>query len=1649
MAEIETLMPVGANQGPEISTGAQTVARPVVATEQKLSPQAQAYIEETLKNAKAVPLGQEIKVGPLVATARAEAPPTASQPESAQRHRFTEKQVVAYAALADEPRLQTAQELLGIQLTLPQKEAILAAHLVGEGELGKDDTPAAVYNYRLDQLLRKAEILKKAGFNEEQRSLLLEAGIVGLGIGVPDYVKEAAEKKKKMAYGAYEMMEHAQSLANLSDSELGELFGKDPEGKVDRVQLYKELLAQSRIHVEKTLNPEDPKDQKELEMVLHYVRDDICRTYEAVRLRPAAKVDTSEEWYHPPPTTKTLQERIKIVEEMLGDYDERFWEYGEPTLKKVFEDKAKNITVLQDKYQGAARYVARRVAAAIIKELNGGLVKAAAIDDSGQIDRTKIKPTEAEIGDYYLLKAKQYWDNMTESEREARRKERRRATAFERLHYNDWRERFDFKWAETAEELDDSLEDWLDFFQQALPSEAEDKVYEYVTTGTRNVISALHNAYDRINIPFNSEIAHRLEEKAHGHIDTIAGAVLLESKSGFDYFIKLRKDFANNYEGHYNRIYLSAGFARTARAISKNNGALYKGGPEGINKPLAGDTLTHRGGIAEEIIEDSRTHELYVTSTDIKQAVKGNEEEIKKEVKGALQMLQQKLAAKSKPISKEDGERIVWAGLPEVAEKMVNARLKEGMGRYGWDDAIEELMLEDKRGWKKARAIAPNDPNNADRKAAEERVKTRTELFRKMKRDMDKADVETIVINGRQVKVCLADLNEEQRKVVIRQRIETKMASKQEDKALRDEIKAMTEEEAHQQGFATVQAAIDHALWKWVKDYNSKFLDVRQKEIIGEAFFPSIWDRERLLIRDAEDLIDRTLEDNEFDAMYEEVDDGYKDLTDKQMQLKIEAEITQKRLALAATGKTISDEDVKQLINEKVEDVRFEGKQRRDRAVRNYNLNVAQDKFLGLEARYGGLTTRVIDKKTGKTKLVTIYELAEEILKAKIDKEEAEVEAKVEKWAMARAAAGATLAQIEAQKVKQRRLFRRHCVFAAVLGLRELKIAKDLPLYNLSYYSDVSQIGAFAPLVGYTDDEKEKLLPILERPRREAQAVFSFLAAIHMDGKMLKVKDEEEGLFVEDEEGKQEPAHEESFVRPRVINEGGVLKLRDIFEAAFMISTSGGVKVPDLIAKMAWLGVYDELYENGCKDKLQWQSFRRRRSKWELREQNFFNTREWTDPLTYVERLEGAAKAKKFLVGGEIQGQGDQPGVFNETMKGAWRMRRAFLQSRAWVVGEALKILGRSKTIADIEDIKKELREVLEQKEQARQLTPTGRDELVEVAGDVISFLRLYLKSRDYQLNKGGHASKNWHYDNELIAQAYLQELMKREPIVAKRHQFLGWDENGKEILAEGGEILNIEEGEALGGQGQAFAVQGRSQLARDTYEGLLRGSTYEIPDEDFHAVLSIQARQAKKKLDDKKQEFLNELLSPVAKTVIKATGKELKKQNWTVRQFERKFAGVFAADIDEVKLMKYRKKLAENPDPEPEEKEKIVLEIDRTMHRLNRGQIDQYRKDLKKATDTRTALELQINKTFNQAVQAKLEEEVAHNNFTWQPLLEEMKSRRAYLTGQNTKDAHLEWEISRLTNYYLDTEVHKEVVGEWGAVLAGGMGEWEELLAA
>ncbi|GEM_PF-4700980 len=1594
--------------------------------------------------------------------------------ELAQRNKFTEEEVVAHAGLADGPRLQTAENLLGIELTSQQKKAILEAHQVGKGELGKDDTPAGVFNYKVGQLLRKAEILKKAGFTEEQRSILLEAGITGALEKLRAAAKKAGIKKEIEAVTYAEVVNPA-FIA--SDAEINK------------------LVTESRASVEAVLYPQTEVEQKELECVLYFVTDRIGRVYtEAMSAAPKVESD-----WGVPPKERTPDDRINDVHSVLDNYEERFWNYGDESFKMLFEKAGipfPGVAALREKYGSLASLVALKAGRAIEKELKG-----IGPPISKELEEELIRMPTAErraffrtlleyhklenIGDFYLLDIKAELFATRGARERKRREERKRATANERLHYSDWRERFDFTWAETAEELDDSIDDWLDYFQNALPQEIEDAMYQEVQKGLANALAAYEKARNRIGIDSASILAESQREKIISHVKKISGARLVDSKKGMEYFLKLKQDIAAKYDAYEDATYLREGFAIMADKIAENDGAYYKGGPKNIHKPLPGQTEAYRAKIRREAIEYGATRRLYITKEDFENAELG-ETAIRREA------IRNAMAYNANPANKQkktalDVEAIVRQKMDEKRDK------DERGGRYVWgeDDSIEDLLLRDSRGRAEAGKLlgpykglvtenqvtfkAVSDfrerlrteiaqlnlsPQEATRRLGQEMIARKADINAAMaeakKRLTDrntalaKIDLRTGVFKGIKDLLDKEDglfgKTPEERKDIIRQRIKDKI-KELGLMELHDEIEEIADQDQQ-----------DKALWEWVEEYNQPKLEKKKESSEAAAWFPSLWDEERLSINRPELLVNRTLEEEQFKAMIEKINDPYEGLTDRQIGIRIRNQFRE-QIQREVQVKNLSPDKAKEEfdglmkererdIKDKIENVLFERKQRMTRAIRNFNINVDDDKFKGLEARWGGLTSRVVNMETGELELTTLYAELEEILKAKIDKDRQDVERDVKEWEEGFLAThpGLSQAEIDAAEVlerksykeenlslnltdtqidehigawkigykatynptdeeleedrkEQRRLFRRNYTFGAVLGLEEMGIAKDLPIWNYFYYGDESLIGAFAPLVGYTDDDKGDLPELLDRPRREMEAVWYFLGQQHMDGQILEVVDRKPGSVVKDKKGNLKPGHEERWVRLRVINAGGNLKLRGIFEMMFMISTSGGVEVVPLAAKIGSLGVWDEVLENGQRTKQGWQGFRKRRCLWEYRQQSFFNTREWADPLAHVERLAGAVEARKYLVGGEIQGQGHIPGALIEPMSGAYKFRDELFDWQKWIDPEIRKkVAGEQGLPGGIADkatpegqniLTKNIQDLLETSGMSEYILPTAKDRLVEIGAGIMKPLIDYMNARRYLMNRAGLAPKNWKYDNELIVNAYFNELFNED---------------------------------LMGSENLAYAPQGRSRVAIEIFKDILKTSTYHILVEKDHKLLYPKAVETKIEMDRRRRDSVLAVLPQEAQQgVVEKMG--LKREELEKLKTE--------------KISKEKKEL-EKLKTKPDKIEEKIRELEAQLN-----------------MEAEEAISALVDERLNEKLHEQLQTPDPVNNpieLNLPPdILKMLNARWKFLRDQHTQGKttkkngykrvkegtdNIEAELKRVLDYYIEKELRKNFSGEWFARL-------------
>ncbi len=1058
--------------------------------------------------------------------------------------------------------------------------------------------------------------------------------------------------------------------------------------------------------------------------LLHFVINDL----KALHVRATQRVSRSEFGSE---SASDWQAELRNFAE--GGYKETFWNYGDDVLRAVFGNIP--ITVLREQYEGVGAFVASKIAIALEKDLKG------------------IALSPGELGDRIFREIK-------EDRNRAEERRRERATADEMLTYSDWRERFDFNWAQTPEELELSVFAWLEKFVAHLPEATIEELNNESLTWKRNAVSALEKAANRLRISEKDPFYKELKGTIEGYVEVLRGVKFLETDGGAEAHTVALEEFAHNFNEKHDAIYLGNAKSAIIQAFLAKHKNIAMGDDGNIEKPQFGDIEDFRGNIEEQAKRYAATHELYIRPEDFEER-----------------------------------------------------RIQNNEG-YGWDDVVEELLLVDSRGM--AQAAVLTDP--IAQAEAIVKVATRTGVFKNIKERLDKEE-------------GFDSLTVDQRRDVIRDRIKAKI-SLAGNQQLLSEINAMNQTEA------------DQALWKYVRDFN------RKMESQGHRlWFPSNWDTVRLSINRSTKLVDRVLSEEELEAMIEEVSPfvigGKPIMIDKLTPEQIEAEIA-KIAGLSTTQK-----------RELLEDALFDKQQRETEAERAFNINRAYQKFLGVDARWGGMAVRVVND-DGEVVLRNVWDIAQEILKAKIDAEEAVIEAQViTHEAALRARGGLTAAEIEKAVTERRRMLRRDSTFGATLALREIGIANDLPIWNYYYYNDPQRIQTFAPLVGYTHNDKTEIIELLDRGRREMRAVWDYLADTYMDGKILMVKDEPNVTV--DASGQPANFHQERMDRARVINEAGVSVLREVFEARFQLSTSGGVEVVDLISRVGDLGIYDLLWEMGCKDFREFQGFIKRRDEVELRKQSFWNIRQWRDPITYAKRLRGAHAARPYLTGGDVKGQ-RKPGLLQEPMMGAYKFRDAFVDRNSWGGSGSSEI--KNKIDQTNSEFKKVLQEILENDGNFAKLTVQEQDKVVETGAGILSTLIEYMEALRYKMNRAGLAPKNWKLDNELIFRHYAIELLKRAPLPGKA-----------EIL--GG-------GEKLGDQDLGYAVQGRSKLAIKIYENILRTSSYHILVGKDRQVFDDKGVEIKARMDTERARIQAQPLTPEQQNRVNARRTYLASLNTT-----------------------------------------------------------------------------------------------------------------------------------------------------------------------
>lgn len=1561
-------------------------------------------------------------------------------------HRPEEDEVIVNASLSPEERLKEAGQLLKTKLTPEQEAAVLKAHNEAADELGKDEGPVGVYNYKEGQLKRKAEILKEAGFNKEQRRELMESGLTGVSLDAT----KADEFNLKDFEGddfVHGIAEDALAGINagVADQDfLKNLIQELRSNKGADKDLTRKLWLKLEGYRKKTddLDRTPPVDTKPeaveskkigsgfQELIDDYESDEV-KLFEIRSNRGLHELVKERNRYlelkafedHGVPLTADEQKEYENLKPIVEEYDALHDQVIEkrnkiekmidvvmqpgsmltPEIEKlrklfraaVFKSKGKvsrygqsqgdsseivrelqqyNESLLKGQlprelahqygkeYAGIAEYILRNVGASMNKYLQGTFHPEATIF--------------LNTGDRLFL-------TLFNEIKQDRKKERLRAGPEDRLQFNDWREKYDFTWAEDVDELRDTINDWLDKFKahfSAGPGEtplSPQQLDQDVNRYRANAISSLEVAFHNIGISEDDPRARELRNTIDSTVDVVAGVIFAEIPEGFDVYLGHLTEFSYAFDKRHDAIYLGNpksalifDFLSEDHEIDREMVNINMGYPGSVEKPEKGVIERYRSVIEERAKHYAMTHEYYISDKDFEEAVldrEGVEKQVNKEI--------------------ENGELVI-EGMDAV-DNIVEARLESRRnrienGRYTWgeDDPIERLLLSG--GLDRISRTVNSDPQlEAKRLEAIRKARIRGKAFRDIKIRLDKAEG--------------LRLNPEERKLQVRQRIKAQII----------EIQGGGKEDTQGFGAAYIARFIerdakgklrrpedqDAALWRWVNQENNRLI-ADGKDI----WAPTEWDYVRLSINRPTDLIDRALTKEHFKAMIEEIKDP---LLIPFLGLKStqEVEIRQTIYDMVNRGEITEDR-----AGEIFEDVRTAKARAEAQARRAFDISWPYLKFLGQEAMDGGMVARTVDKE-GKTKLISVWREVQDILKSKIDKEEKDVEDEVKVYEVfankirgfsdpdftgfrnkeladkRKAVETAyrtrlnipttkilTVPQqekvdeevsryethidtiramddeaLEQGKVEQRRWLRRDKTFGATLALRELGIAHDLPIWHYPMFNEPGMVGHVAKYMGYTDRDKPIIADVIDKGRREMKAVWGYVADKYMDGQILIVDD-----------NPRIGQHQENPERARVVNLSGNMRLREIFESMFMISTSGGVELADWITKFGDLGIYSLMTEMGQKNMQEFHGFKARRDKSERRRQPIWNASESRDPITYAKRLTESSGVKPFLTGGKTK-QGYEPGILNEPFQGMYKLRDKFfdvLGGHTWEPKGKLLALLKDRQVRDHDFVNK-MQAILMEEGANSFLDPVAKDQLTEIGAGIMKPLIDLLDSLRYQMNRGGRTPTNWKLFSQQIIDAYIEKMLVRETQA-------GYDEAGN--------LVRPAKQERLGDAHLAYAKQGRSPTGAEVFRAILKGSSYHalsnMEIEDLK--LEPQFRKAQNDLNTARTQAILNVLPSVPTTEL--TGK-----------------------IDEV-----ISSFGEGFHP-PADVEAKVLE----------------------------------------AVQPNIEAAIAAGKIVPAELQDLLNKRRVYLKSQQTSEFETKRDLVRMVRHHITDYVHKNVVGEWAANFA------------
>lgn len=1346
-------------------------------------------------------------------------------------------EIARNASVEEQERLQIAEQKLGSSLTPEQQQAILNAHQVGVNELGKNAQPAGVFNYTQEHLSQKARILKEAGFSKEQRRRLMESGIVGALPATefasfdPTYtdpklsriatrvkvIGDAGGANEELFYKTSDLVRRLNDEAEVDSAEAQDLLDSldrwltqadDPlfpyrEGVRVEQQAAREGGGEFNLakltynyYLERPV-PADPALQQELQRRVEQSRERVERLTQEAENHPTnpLKIVTDElvEFYKKVRRTRPRELQGRGRQDTidngrgLGPQQERIWDDYAPFKS------------LKARFLGLAGYAWDGVVLAINNE-------------EKRIQEAVVNPVGERI--FNVVKRKRDRDRVSSTE----------------LRYTQTESWYGgevitiLSWPESARDMIFAAMDWFKDRVEAIGERDPGTISKQLEDIRIRGPILLENSRIGINseevlvaengkiLPTDPEY-QRSRAFTEGMPDVIGNEKIMK-KGNTEFGPQAKERFAANFIANFNGAYLEN--RKAAYLMHKlrryKNGTYWMGQPLDTEKLEEGEISDYRDGILEDLVEDAANHDFF---TEI--------------VFAANQDLFPGLVRNA-----EDAEdvKLFYKGFFELREKY-NLR-------YNADDPLERLLL-DPGNLIRGRIAATGDTEVL------KRHDLRVAVFRRTKQMLDEEDGLGYVTNDQRRLMArrlrrqpsteeLMELAEQakaprraqlqehlrsqgldpdqyswwiedqlmkdiqpQRQEMLRNRIRREMERKSQKSGdlifTQMSAKALAEFDAAKTG--NDLAACDKIVWDWVRKYNDYRIEHRWRK-----WYPTGWDRVRIKIDRSAKVIDRALSEEEFEAMYE------------QIQLPQVADDNQEGQAR-----------LKDIIKGHNEDSRF-----------GFEIARSFQIFLMESSLLGGMRTRLKDPKTGEytgrlpddetslllgmireigrdaedkpiyetldpnRKVIRIWDVVEARLVAAI-----EAEAKVIEQAKREKAEAITSGNQALIKEKADRL-RRLLADGQFVATHALK-AKGLvngrwPVWSHNFLENatikafttaMAEYGVETSVGNYiSHDSKPQLYEYWERGRR---ALVSEMIRAHQEfmvGTVPVYEHDENGdviyeLLLKDgepvlgENGQQQrvPKRAVSLIssadawgepgssneRNRMVSKGDVAENTMVTEAEYGISTSGGVKCPELNPGSG-LGFFPLGIWLAAPSMLDLNNYIKRRNEVEYHRHRFFDVK---DAPMNAKAQAAAYIARRALTGGSLgEGKPTTPGWLNEPFHGAFKIADLLF---SWndIVGSQKSKLGSygMEHTKKYMDLRGRLRaggtlshKEEEELEKARQLSyldfdkmykGSMQDPLYTTTYEVLDYFVWYLQAeKEVEQNRIGNAPRNYVYDNTL-----------------------------------------------------------------------------------------------------------------------------------------------------------------------------------------------------------------------------------------------------------------------------------------------------------